>query len=370
MAFGLSTPQRRGDGPLAAGTFEGHVERALPGAIGLQLRAVSRDIDDAIGTDPGGFRQHRVLDVRHDDLFRSVDARGDDRQRADRPATRDEDSLAEERAGAGDGMKRDGEGLGKGGNSCRDAFGDLVALPAFGHELLAKGALDMGHRHRAAVKAHVEAVVLLALEAIFARVARPARRDGHPVADRQPGDAATESGYAARYLMTENHRLANTDGTEASMLVVVKIRAADAADLHCDLDLTGTHGVRLTVLDAQVALCMNYDRLHGYAPIERVPRRPAGDVRGAIVAYRRASSPCGSRTCRLRVMRRVGSFCKGNIAWIDVRFIRQRGRSGRIGWPGKPTSKRSARSCSCRWPAAPGSATIVAAGPCLAWRVI
>ena len=59
----------------------------------------------------------------------AVSARRHDRQGADRAAAGHEDPLAEQRAGAVDGMQRDGEGLGKGGLVDRDAVGDLVALP-------------------------------------------------------------------------------------------------------------------------------------------------------------------------------------------------------------------------------------------------
>jgi hypothetical protein len=136
-----------------------------------------------------------------------------------------------------DGVQDDGKGLGKGSLVDGDAVGDLVALPGFSDETLAKGALNMRHRHRAAVKAHVQALVLLALQAIVASVAGPARRNRDAVTDRKPRYRRTQRLDGPGNLMTEDHGLAHPHGAEAAMVEIMQIRSADAAGLDGDLDL-------------------------------------------------------------------------------------------------------------------------------------
>ena len=96
------------------------------------------------------------------------------------------------RSGTVDGMQRHRQGFGKRALTERDFVCQLMALRDFSNEVLAKRAVDMRHPHRAAVESHIEALVLLALEAIFAPVAGKRRRHGHPVADGQSLDARAE----------------------------------------------------------------------------------------------------------------------------------------------------------------------------------
>ena len=180
---GLSTSRPDADGPLVSGRLELHVEIALVGSVVAELLGIARNIDGAIGADLFGLFQDRIHHIGRHDLSRAVRARGDDGKRTDRTAAGDENALAEQRARPRDRMQGHGERLGKSGLVDRDAVVDLVALPFLGDKALAKCALNMRHRHRAAVEAHVQAVVLLAAQAVLADVAGPARRNRHAVTD-------------------------------------------------------------------------------------------------------------------------------------------------------------------------------------------
>ena len=138
-----------------------------------------------------------------------------------------------------------------------------MTLPLLGHQALPERALDVRHRHGAAIEAHVQALVLLALEAILAAIAGPARRDRYPVSDGETGDALAQRTDGARHLVPEDHRLAHADRPEAAVVVVVQIGATDAASLDGDLDLSGPRSLRLALLDAQVLGGMNDNSFHG-----------------------------------------------------------------------------------------------------------
>jgi hypothetical protein len=100
---------------------------------------------------------------------------GDDGESSDRAAARDQHPLAQKRPGPIDGVQRHRQRLGESRLVDRDVLGDLVTLPFLGHQALPERALDVRHRHGAAVKAHVQALVLLPLEAVLAALAGSAR---------------------------------------------------------------------------------------------------------------------------------------------------------------------------------------------------
>src|SRR6266481_4790686 len=120
----------------------------------------------------------------------------------------------------------------------------------------------MQHWHRAAVKAHVQALVLLALQAIDASVAGPARRNGDAVADREPGYGGTQRLDGPGNLVTEDHRLAHSHRAETAMVEIMQIRSADTAGLDGDLDLSRTGCLGLAFLDPKIAGSMNDDGFH------------------------------------------------------------------------------------------------------------
>src|SRR6266487_1809463 len=122
---------------LATTMFCG-IEIALIGSISTELVGGISDVNYAIGTEPKRLFQNRGHDIGRDDFPGAVETRRHDRQRADRTAPRHENPFAEQGSGTVDGMQDDREGFCKGGLVDRDAIGDLVALPGFGNEALAK----------------------------------------------------------------------------------------------------------------------------------------------------------------------------------------------------------------------------------------
>src|SRR4029079_12366303 len=99
---------------------------------------------------------------------------------------------------------------------------DLVALPGFSDETLAKRALNVRHRHRAAIEAHVEAVVLLTLQAVLTSVAGPAWGNRDAIADREPGNRRAQRLDGTGNFVTEDHRLPPPPGAQAAMVEKIK----------------------------------------------------------------------------------------------------------------------------------------------------
>ena len=214
-----SRPERTAAGLPEASKLD--VEAALVRAVCGEGLRIGSDVDRAVGADAGGKSEDPIGDIGGDDFAGAVATGGDDRERADRSAAGDEDALVEERAGAGDGVERHGERLGQGGDADRHVIGNLVALSGQCDEPLAEGALDVREGHGAAVEAHVEALVRKALQAVFAGAAGAARRDGDAVADGEAFGPGADSDDAPGDLVAEDHRLAQSDGAEAAVVVIV-----------------------------------------------------------------------------------------------------------------------------------------------------
>src|SRR5262249_40007437 len=148
----------------------------------------------------------------------------------------------------------------------RQLFSDRYRLRGVDGDIFAKAALDMGHAHRAAHEAHVEALVAHALLAVHAPPARLARIDGNAHTRIHLRDAVTDRGDDARDLVAERHWLLNRHGAEAAMVIVVQVGAADAAIGYSDADLARAgRGVRIAV-DPQVLRRMNDDGAHSWLP--------------------------------------------------------------------------------------------------------
>ena len=96
--------------------------------------------------------------------------------------------------------------------------------------------------------------------------AGPARADRHAVADREARDAGADFLDHAGDLVAEHHRLLDADGAEAAVLVVVQVRAADAAGAHAHAGLAGADGGRLDGFDAKVAGGVDDECVHGFSP--------------------------------------------------------------------------------------------------------
>ena len=89
--------------------------------------------------------------------------------------------------------------------------------------------------------------------AIAAAPARPAGIDRNEVTGRHPSYAWSSFFHMARDLMAKDHRLAQPDRAEATMLVVVKVRSADAASGHGNANFTGAGLAGLALFHAQVS---------------------------------------------------------------------------------------------------------------------
>ena len=121
------------------------------------------------------------------------------------------------------------------------------------HKLLLERALNMRERHRAAVEPHVKAMVLLTAQTIVAGMARPRGRNGNKLADLQSLHICGQTGNLPRNLMAQHHRLTQLDRTKAAVVIVVQIRAANAARLHRNQNLAVTRRWHIARLDPQIA---------------------------------------------------------------------------------------------------------------------
>ena len=77
-------------------------------------------------------------------------------------------------------------------------------------------------------------MVLPAIEAIGASVARAARVDRDALADGERRHARAQRMHDARHLMPEHHRLFEADDAETAVIVIMQIGAADAAGADAD----------------------------------------------------------------------------------------------------------------------------------------
>ena len=137
-----------------------------------------------------------------------------------------------------------------------------MALRGVRHQHLPKGALHMRHAHGAAIEAHVQAVVVLALLAVDAEAAGPGWIDGDAVTGFQSRHAASKRGDFTRHLVAEHHRLPKPHGAETAVVIVMQVRAADAAALDGDRHLAGSRCFFPMIFDAEVQGLMYDDGFH------------------------------------------------------------------------------------------------------------
>ena len=143
-----------------------------------------------------------------------------------------------ERFGARRGLRPDAFGQGQ---ALRDGMGDPGA----------EEAVLVRHPQGGAVEAHVETVSLEARAAEFAGAAGPGGAERDELARVQAGAVRRGLDHAGS-LVAEDDRLADPDRAEAAVVVVVQVRAADAAA--GDADDGGVGGcLRIgQILDPQV----------------------------------------------------------------------------------------------------------------------
>jgi hypothetical protein len=131
-------------------------------------------------------------------------------------------------------------------------IGYRVGLMALDHDLLAKSALNVREGHGAAVKAHVQAVVVLAGLAVAAMAAGPRGRDGDALPAHKPTDFGPPAVDDARDLVAQGQGLADAHRAKAAVLVVVQVRAADATESDFNAQLLVAQRRQFGGFDAQV----------------------------------------------------------------------------------------------------------------------
>ena len=127
-----------------------------------------------------------------------------------------------------------------------------MSLAGADHQLLAEGALNVRKRHGAAVKAHVQAMVLHAGLAKTAVAARAGRRYGDALAFCKTADFRAHGLHDTGDLVAQGHGLLDAHGAKAAVLVVVQVRAANAAKSHGHQQLMLAHGGLLPVFESQI----------------------------------------------------------------------------------------------------------------------
>src|SRR6266542_2932594 len=227
------------------GAFERHVEISLVMHVRRQRIGLLGHIEGSIGTDLRRRGERRRADIRHHDLACAALPRGDDRQAADRPASRYQYLLAEHRAGTGRRVQRH-----------RKRHRECLLLRD--DDLVTERTLDVRKAHCTAVEAHIETLVGMSFDAVATVTARAARVDRYAIADADPRDTSADRGHDAGHFVSEDHRFLQANRAESAMLVVMQIGSADSARGESHLYLTGTRTARRRhVFDSQIEGSVN-----------------------------------------------------------------------------------------------------------------
>ena len=107
----------------------------------------------------------------------------------------------------------------------------------------------------------------MALTAVAAGLARHARVDRDARAGGEIRHLGADLLDHAGDLVPERHRLLDPHGAEAAVVVVVQVRAADAARRDADADLVRSRRHDGDVLDPQVLGRVDDDAAHGEPPL-------------------------------------------------------------------------------------------------------
>ena len=149
-------------------------------------------------------------------------------------------------------MQADRQGFGQSGLGQAQVIGNRVGLVALDDQLFAERALDVGKRHGAAVKTHVQAVVVLTRLAKAAVGARARGRNGNALAHRQASHLRAQCLNDARHLMAQCNGLFDAHRAKTAVLGVMQIRAANAAIGHLHLNLMGLWRRQFARFQAQI----------------------------------------------------------------------------------------------------------------------
>src|ERR1051325_5457878 len=109
-------------------------------------------------------------------------------------------------------------------------------------------------------------MLLLALGAIAAGAARPARVDGNPLARLHARDLRADAAHRAGNLVTEDHRFLEAHRAEATVIIIMQVGAADAAGLDPHLDVAEPERWRGDLVDAKILHGMEHGCAHRVLP--------------------------------------------------------------------------------------------------------
>jgi hypothetical protein len=137
-----------------------------------------------------------------------------------------------------------------------DAIREAIAKVSRVGEVADERAVDRGRRQEADVGAEVVAPAL----AERADPARHARLQGDPLALAQPGDARADGRHDAGRLVAQDERRSDDKVSDAPVLPVVDIRAADPNRPDGDQDFAGARRRHRSPLQAQVAHAVQHRR--------------------------------------------------------------------------------------------------------------
>ncbi len=175
--------------------------------------------------------------IGDDDGCCSSMPRGCGDQGADRAGTRYQHGSAFEISRLRGRMEADREWFRAGGFAGRYQRSGRNALHRRDHQPVPKHALLVGQVHGAAHEAHVLAVDRQVLPAEPASAAWLAGIDGDQIANRKSGHAGTQGCDIAGGFVPRNDRFPDPDGTEAAVLVIMEVGAANAACRHLQQNL-------------------------------------------------------------------------------------------------------------------------------------
>jgi hypothetical protein len=120
----------------------------------------------------------------------------------------------------------------------------------------------MGKAHGAAVKAHVQTLILAPREAEFASVAGPARADGDALADPHALRGRAYRFDNARDFMAKHHWLAQAHDAKPAMIIIVQVRPANAADRDANANVIWAEFGDFDGFDPQILSRVSDDRAH------------------------------------------------------------------------------------------------------------
>ena len=268
--------KRAGQGAAAAGCLEDDVEPALVGVEAVETARFVAHVDGEVGADAPGKRERLVGQVgRHH--FACAGVAGDeDRQGADRAGPGHQNPLAQQCSGLSRAVQANGQRLGKGGVFQPHAGRQLDRLVPGADQHLAEPALHVREAHGAAEEAHVETVARRSFEAEAASAAGSARVDRYVVAGLHVGHGGANHHHLASDLVARDQRFADADRAEAAVLVVVQVRAADAAVADAHLDVVQPERRDIGLPDSDIPGGMDDYGLHGRLSVRFNSPAPAG----------------------------------------------------------------------------------------------